>query len=140
MGLCSHAGFLLLTLATTASVGKVQFTWMLLKIMTGYLIVVKIPWNYGKLIFHVRSDYSLNNNTTALACPLGFFGFPRHWWHFCGSYSGPGVCYLTEHPSSMRLLLCAPCHPPLGWVQGLHGDPDPFYSLQQTWLQKGTRT
>lgn len=58
---------------------------MLLRIMTGYLIVIKIPWNYGKLIFHARSDYGRNNSTTALVCPLGFFVFPRHWRHFCGS-------------------------------------------------------
>lgn len=86
----SHPGFsywplLLLTLATTALIGKVQFTCMVLRIMTGYLIVIKILWNYGKLIFHAHSDYTVNNNTTALACPLDFFYFSQLWWHFCSS-------------------------------------------------------
>lgn len=83
-GLYSHTGFshqplLLPTLATAASVGKVQFTCMLLRVMTGYLIVIKIPWNYGKLIFHAHGDYILSNSATALACPLGFFGFSLLW-------------------------------------------------------------
>lgn len=68
-----------MTLATSASAGKVQFTCMVLRIMTGYLIVIKILWNYGKLFFHAHSDYNMNNNTTALACPLGFLCFSQHW-------------------------------------------------------------
>lgn len=147
MGLCSHAGFshrplLLLTLATTASVGKVQFTCTLLRIMTGYLIVIKIPWNYGKLIFRARSDYSLNNNSTALACPLGFFGFPQRWWHFCGSSSFSGCSRsLGALPDRASFLHAAvplspsPPTPRLGCGR-LHEDLDPFYSLQQTWLQR----
>lgn len=92
--------------------------------MTGYLIVIKIPWNYGKLIFHASSDYSPSNNTTALACPLGFFGFS--WLRdtsaavvFPPGMPGPRLCYQSEHPPSVWLLLCPPCHPPLGPGMGI---------------------
>lgn len=96
MGLCSRAGFsyrplLLLTLATTASVGKVQFTCMLLRIMTGYLIVIKIPWNYGKLIFHARSVIMAGITAPLpLSVLWASFGFSRHWGHFCGGSFSSG--------------------------------------------------
>lgn len=130
-GLYSHTGFshrplLLPTLATAASVGKVQFTCMLLWVMTGYLIVIKIPWNYGKLIFHAHSDYILSNNATALACPLDFFVF-----HFSGSsfsswyFRSPGAL-----PNQASLLhAAAPLsshHPSPGWVPAFAQGPGPL--------------
>lgn len=127
VGFCSCAGssyqpLLLLTMATTASVGKVQCTCMLLRLMTGYLIVFKILWNYGKLLFHAHSDYSLNNNTTVLACPMGCFGFLQHWWHFCGS-SIPSWYFrslgaLPDQASSLQVTApLSPCPAPPAWVQ-----------------------
>lgn len=127
MGLYSIAGFLyhpvlFLTLATSIPVGKVQFTYMLLSIITGYLIVVKIYWNYGKLTVHVHSDYSLNNNTTALVCPLDFFVLSLvallQWYYFFLIVLDQCGYYPAKHPSSTWLLLC-PSLPPLGCVAGI---------------------
>lgn len=141
MGLYSIAGFLyhpvlFLTLATSISVGKVQFTYMLLSIIRGYLIVVKIYWNYGKLIFHVHSDYSLNNNTTALFCPLDFFVLSLvallQWYCFflvvldqCGLLPSKASFFHLAAPLCLFATLRLRC-------RYLQKDLDPFCSLQQT--------